>query len=366
MGGTVTIATLLFLPPRMGEPWRWLRIEGDVVAERGTGVPVADGAPIVAVVPADAVTLHWASLPDRSLAQAAAAARIVVSEASATPQEGLHVAVGGPDGGDRPIGVVAIERMREWLDSLRAIGMDPAVLLPAPLLLPPVEQGFLRADLGGQGVVRGQAAGFADEAGLTEWVTGGIAPMLIAGETLEHALAHAAANPSLNLRQGAFARRRRHAIDWAMVRRAALLLALLLLATLAIDLVTIARYSLAASRVEAQADAIARQALPRGAAERTDPAQALDERLSRLRGPGQGFTRTTAAVVSAVRATQGVEIAALDFQPNGDLLVTVTADGDAQTSALQARLREAGFGVSGGTFESAGGRLKGQITVTSR
>lgn len=366
MGGIVTTATLLFLPPQIGDPWRWLRIAGDEVTARGQGLPEADDAPIVAVAPADAVTLHWAALPARSIAQAVAAARIVVSDASATPQDQLHVAVGEVDGADRPIGVVSADRMREWLDSLLAVGIDPAVLVPAPLLLPVHRGGFVRADLGGQVVVRGQASGFADEGALTDLVTGGVMPEPLAGVALERALASAVAAPPLNLRQGAFVRRRRRATDWALVRRVALLIGLLLLTMLAIDLVKITRHALAADRLEAQADAIARQALSRGSANTADAGRALDERLSRLRGPGLGFTRTLAGALSAIRGVQGSEVAALDFQPNGDLGLTVTVDGDAQAGAIQSRLRDAGFAVSGGAFESTGGRLKGQLTVSSR
>lgn len=366
MGRAVTTATLLFLPPRIGEPWRWLRIAGDAITARGEGVPEADGAPIVAVAPADAVTLYWAALPDRSSAQAMAAARIVAGEASASPQEQLHVAVGNLDDADRAIGVVAVDRMREWLDALRAIGIDPAVLVPAPLLLPPAAEGFVRADLGGQAVVRGQASGFADEAGLTELITGGGTIDTLDRETLERALVQAAGAPALNLRQGAFARRRRREIDWPLVRRIAVLAGLILLAMLTIDLVRITRYSLAADRLEAQADEIARQALPRGAAETGGTNRLLVERLSRLRGPGQGFTRTLAAMLAAIRATPGSEATALDFQPNGDLRVTVMVEGDAQANALQARLRAANFTVSAGPFESTGGQLKGELTVSSR
>ncbi|WEK43438.1 MAG: type II secretion system protein GspL [Candidatus Sphingomonas colombiensis] len=362
----MTTATLLFLPPRMGDPWRWLRIANDIVTARGEGVPEADGAPIVAIAPADAVTLHWAALPDRSIAQATAAARIVAGEASAAPQEQLHVAVGDTDGADRAIGVVAADRMREWLDSLLAIGIDPAVLVPAPLLLPPAAEGFVRADLGGQAVVRGQASGFADEAGLTELVTSGIAIETLDRASLERALAQAAAAPALNLRQGAFARRRRREIDWPLVRRVALLIGLTLFTMLAIDLVRITRYSLAADRLEAQADDVARQALPRGIATGGDTNRLLVERLTRLRGPGQGFTRTLAAMLAAIRATPGSEATALDFQPNGDLRATVTVEGDAQANALQARLRDANFTVSAGPFESTGGQLKGELTVSSR
>ena len=96
--------------------------------------------------------------------------------------------------------------------------------------------------------------------------------------------------PALNLRQGAFAKRRRRAIDWALVRRLAVIGGLILLATLAIDLVRIAKYSFGADAAEVRADVLARQGLPRGA-DQGDPDRLLGERLSRLRGPGSASAR---------------------------------------------------------------------------
>ncbi|MFT3976704.1 MAG: type II secretion system protein GspL [Sphingomonas bacterium] len=352
---------LLFLPPDADTPMRWLRIEGDAVAARGEGAPEAVDAPVVAVAPADAVALHWASLPDRSAAQALAAARIVAGEVSAAPPERLHVAVGEGQG-TRPIAIVAPERMREWLDSLAAIGLDPVAIVPAPLMLPAPEEGFLRAEIGGQAVIRGAARAFADEEGLTALIVGDAPVETLTPAEVERVLL---ARPLLDLRQGAFARRRAWAVDWRAVRRLGLVAGLVLLVTLGIALATIARYALAADRLEREADAVARQALPRGADGSGDAARALEERLSLLRGPGQGFTRTAAAAVAALRATPGSALSTLDFQPNGDLALSVTVDGDAQANALQARLRDAGFVVNPGAFESTGGKLKGQLMVTA-
>ena len=78
-------ATLLFLPPGADDPWQWLRIDRDAIVDRGEGLPEGDAGAVIAVAPADAVTLHWADIPARSAAQAAAAARILVSDASASP-----------------------------------------------------------------------------------------------------------------------------------------------------------------------------------------------------------------------------------------------------------------------------------------
>ena len=364
MGRCAMTATLLFLPVGDDQPWRWLRVDDDAIVARGEGVPAADKT-MIAVAPADAVTLHWAALPARSVAQALAAARIVVGETVAAPAGDVHVAVGDEAQEERPIAVVAAERMRAWLAALAIEGVDPDAIVPAPMLLPRPNTGFVRADLGGQAVVRGTTSGFADEARLTDLVTGGIAPETLGRAALEEALVSATARHALDLRQGVFARRRRRAIDWRLIRRLVALGALILLATLAIDLVRIAKYSLGADAIEARADALAREGLPRGSAT-GDAGRLLDERLSRLRGPGEGFSRTAAAVFAALRSIDGSEASALDFEPNGDLRVTVSVSGEAQANALVASLRAAGFAVTASTFAASGGRLSGQLTVSAR
>ena len=354
--------TIIFLPALDDQPWRWLRVADDAVVERGEGALADAGDAVTAVAPADAVTLHWSSLPARSQAQAAAAARIVVAEASAGPLDGLHVAVGDEADGERSIGVVANERMLGWLALLGSAGIDPVAIVPAPLLLPAPAEGYVRAELGGQSVVRGISSGFADEARLTELMTGGSVPQTLGREAVDAAIVAGVTQPLLNLRQGAFARRKRRAIDWPLIRRLAVLAGLVLLTTLAIDLVRIARYSMAADAAEMQADALAREGLPRGA-DQGDAGRLLTERLSRLRGPGAGFTATVAAVASATRDVEGGEVIALAFEPTGELRATIAASGEAQANQLIARLREAGFVVTASTFQSDGQRVRGDVTV---
>ncbi|SEI74634.1 type II secretion system protein L (GspL) [Sphingomonas sp. OV641] len=355
-------ATILFLPAHVDQPWRWLRVENDAVTGRGEGAPEAGADPTIAIAPADAVTLHWSSLPARSPAQAQAAARIVIAEASAAPLDGLHVAVGDEAEDERPIGVVANGRMRDWLGTLASLGIDPAVILPAPLLLPAPAEGYVRAELGGQSVVRGRTSGFADEARITDLVTGGSSPETLGRDAVEAAIVANVAQPLLNLRQGPFARRKRRAIDWPLIRRLAVLAGMILLVTLAIDLTRIARYAMAADAAEAQADALAREGLPRGA-DQGDAGRLLTERLSRLRGPGAGFSATVAALTSATREVDGTEVIAVAFEPTGELRATIAASGEAQANQLIDRLREAGFAVAASTFQSDGQRVRGDVTV---
>ena len=357
MGRRVVTATLLFLPDG-DRPYRWARV-ADGVIEEGEGVPEAEQ--VVAVAPADAVTLHWAELPTRSQAQATAAARLLASDASAAPASDLHVAVGEEGRAERPIGVVGLDAMRGWLADLARMGVDPVAIVPAPMLLPAPAEGYARAELGGRGVVRGRSAGFADEGALTALLTGGVAPAEVGRDDLMQALTAA---PALDLRQGPFARRGRVGVDWRLLRRLASYAAAILLATLAIDLVRIARYSFGADALEGRADTIARQGLARGTTV-SDPARQLDERLAGLRGPGQGFTATGAAVFAALQAVPGSELSSLSFD-GGTLRIGVSTATEAGVNDLKAAIERAGFVVNAGTFAAAGGRFTGEFTVVPR
>lgn len=353
-------ATYLFLPSG-DRPYRWARVQDGALVE-GEGVPAAP-EDVIAVAPAEAVALHWAELPTRSTAQAIAAARLLAADASAGTVSDLHVAVGDDGGGDRPIGVVGLEEMRGWLAELARVGVDPVAIVPAPMLIPAPEQGYARAELGGQGVVRGPAAGFADEARLTELLTGGVAPATLARGEIAAALARS--GWSLDLRQGLFARRRKLAIDWRLIRRLCWYAIAILMVTLAISLVRLTRYGFGADMLESRADAIAAQGLPRGTTV-TNASRQLDERLAALRGPGQGFSATTAAVFTAMQSVPGSEITALSFDADGSLRLGITTANEASVADLKSAIERAGFGVAAGTFESAGGRVSGEFTVSPR
>lgn len=366
--------TLVLFLPTPGNPWRWLRVVGDSVAARGEGPPILAGDDagndkerIVAVVPADSVTLHWAELPDRSHAQAVAAARLLAADASASPIAELHVAVGREDAVvERPIAVVAATHMRDWLDRLAEHGVDPDVMMPAPLLLPRPAAGYVRADLGGTGVVRGATSGFADDATLTNLITGGVTPETLPRAAVERAIAASVQAPALNLRHGPFAKVVATAIDWAVIRRLGWLAGAVLALTVLITCVQLLIYSLAADDLERRADALARSGLARGEAV-NDADRQLSARLERLRGGGLGFSHTAAAVFAAMRATPGTEIRTLSFDPNGAMRVTLGVQNEGQILDLQRRIEASGLSATPmGQFQSAGGRVTGDVLVKPR
>ena len=364
----MTASLLIFLGREAGFEG-WLRLEDGAVAARGQGLPHAtEGDRVAAVVPGDAVTLHWLDLPaGLTQPQAVAAARLSAAEHSAQPPAELHVAVGPARGeeGLRCVGLVTASAMEEWMARLAEDGVDPDLVVPETLLLPAAPDGFARYERGSMSLCRGATEAFAAEPELADLVLAGRPVSLLDGADFEAGLGDAVADPALDLRQGPFARRRSWQVDRPLVRRLALLGLLILLVTLLIQVAAILRYTYAADALEAETRAVAAAALPR-ATGIGDASAELDARLSELRGGGIGFTAIAAPVFAAVRDTANAEMAALNFVPDGSLRVTVQADTPATIAAVVARIEAAGFPVDGGVLRSGGGRQISDLVVRPR
>ena len=346
----------------------WLRLEEGAVAGRGPGLealpPLAPGMKVAAIVPGDEVALHWLDLPaGLAPAQAAAAARLMAADYSAQPLGEMHVALGREaEGALRCVALADAGAIAEWLERLGAAGLDPDLMLPEPLLLPPDGDGVVRYERGGASLCRGSAEAFAMEPDLAERVLAGRAVTDIDAAAFEAGLAEAVARPLVDLRQGPFARRRQWTMDRSLARRLALLLAAILLVTLAIQFVSVLRYTFAADALEAEAQRVAAAALPRTAGVTRGSAE-LGERLAELRGGGIGFSAIAAALYRAVRETANAELSGLAFSSDGSLRATVQADSPATIAALGQRLEANGFAVRTGALRGGGGRQIAEITV---
>jgi len=363
-------STLILFLPSSADDISWLRLgAGGGIMARGAVAPPADDEPerTVAIAPADTITLHSAPLGGLAPAQARAAARLFVTENSIAPVEGLHVAVGEAAQGETDclVAVVDSRRMTGWLDRLAAMGHDPDAIIPAPLLLPRPDEGYVRAEIGGQPVMRGRDSGWADEPGLTGHLVGDAEPLSIAEAELGSAMAAAVTDPVLDLRQGAFARRRQWQMDWPVVRRLAWITAGIAAASLLIGLVSIARYSFGVDALNLRADNAARAGIPRGAPP-GDPQRQLQDRLFGLQGGGLGFGNTAALVFGAVQATPNIELSSVDFTPDGMMRITVVAPGAPEADALRSRIEAAGLDAEASPFQADGGRIRGEFRVAPR
>lgn len=363
-------ALLLFLG-RGGGIEGWLRLADGAVAARGAGLDGIEpyrSAPVVAVTPGDEVTLRWLELPQGlSPAQAAGAARLMAAEFSAQPVDQLHVAAGPAAGesGARCVGLVPLETMRSWLAGAEEAGFDPERIVPETLLLPEPADGFVTRDLGPLRLYRAREEAFAAEPELGDLLLGGRRAEPVDPEGFEAGLAEALEQSPLDLRQGPFARRRDWRVAPARARRLALLAAALILVSLAVQVVAIARYGFAADSAEAETRRVAAAALPRSPG-LTDPEAELARRLAELRGGGAGFGATAGALFEAVKATPNVELAALAFAPDGTLRATAQADSPAAIEALRQRVEASGFSAEAGAPRSGGGRRVADLIVRPR
>jgi general secretion pathway protein L len=348
----------------------WVRLAGGEVAERGPGL---DGAPaarpglrVVGVVPGELVALHWLDLPaGLSPAQAAAAARLAAAELSAEPVAGLHVALGAeaPEGA-RCVALVPSESMAGWIAAQQEGGYEADLMLPDTLLIPEPETGLVRYERGGIALHRGPAEAFALEPGAAALVAGDRPVRVLDRAAFEAGLAEAVERPLLDLRQGDFARRRRLRLEGARLRRLAWLALGVFLVGLVVQIAAILRYTYAADALEAEADRIARAALPRGSGG-AGPG-ALGRRLTELRGGGAGYGTTASALFGAIRATPNAELSAISFAPDGSLRATVRADAPPTLAALRGRLGAAGFAVEAAPPRSGGGRQVQELTARPR
>jgi general secretion pathway protein L len=350
----------------LGKPLSWLRFDGSEAVDRGEGIIVAEpGERVVAIVPGRDVAVHRAALPNLTEAQARAAARLVIADVSVSNIDNLHVAVGAADDdGNRTIVAIDCARMGDYLSDAAINGFDPDVIVAAPLLLPPSLDDYVRADLGAETIVRGPDSAFADDPAVTPLVTAG-QERVLEGQALEYAIAGALAQPEVDLRQGAFARRRSFAIDHGWLRRFATMALVLLGLTLLIKIVEIVRLNRAAGAIEANNKQVAAAALPAGTTI-TDPALQLRNALAARAGPGGGLVPLAAAVIGAIEATPGVDLSNMVFDGGGTLRVTLRAQRAGDLATIEAKLSAMGLAIAPGALITDQGRSVRDITVSRK
>ncbi len=346
------MTTLLVYGGADGAPGRWLLVGADGVAARGDDASETPPAGRrVLAVPGEQAALHWMELgPELTTAQAAAAARLGAAVLSAEPIAAMHVAVGPARDGRRCVALVRAETVAGWIESAKAAGIEPDSVVPDPLLLAPRNGGWLRRDEPGRTLVRGLEAAFALEPEVARYVPGVTEAATPGDADYEAGLAAVLAAPAVDLRQGAFARRRELRLDRGFARRMLLLTVALALATLAVQVATILRVSAAAGSIEEEARRLG--------------GPTLHARLAALRGAGAGFGPTASALFAAVQATPGAELAEIVYEPSGVLRATVHADAPPTLAALRDRLAGQGFRVALGPPRPAGGRQAAELTVT--
>ncbi len=371
-------ALIIALPPlaRIDDAHaRWWRVIDDRVATRGLAptdpLPLVDDGEmaVIALAPAAETVLRHADLPALSDRQAEAAARLIAGEHSLLPPEALHVAVGAEDAdGGREVAAVAASTMQRWLLWCDALAINPAAIVPSALLLPRPDAPdvLVRGTVGDEAILRGTDTAFPADPLLIEHLAGeGQRVIDVAPGTIDEALIAITLLSPINLRSGIFAPPRASVFDRATLRRAAMLLGLIILVSFAITLARIGNLWVDTHRLDTKARAEVASVL--------SPAPELDAALpqldARLAAMGDGSTRVTgplSGLVASIEPVANASIDALSWHADGTLSATIGAPRAEDINAVLSALQQRGYVVTAQARSGSDGRVLADVTMRSQ
>lgn len=365
-------ALIAYLPEHAGAPCRWTRVIEGAGVQAGEGedwlaacgiAALPERARVMLVPPAAMVTLHWIAHPDVPARQGRAAARLAALSGAILPADQLFAAADDNDDPAKPhvIAVAARADMQRWLLWAQHHGLDPDIVVPAPLLLPAPDTGFARGVIAGETVLRGSDMALSQDMALP-FLIGDAAVTDIPPDLLESRAIAALDAPPLDMRQGDFVKRVRPAVDGQRLRGIALWSAIILLLSLATILTVIGKQYMAASRLDRESLAMAQQILP-GASDAEQARIELEARLAARGAGGRAFTAPVAALFAAMQDAPGVALTNLSRDPDGMVRATLAAAKADDINVVLLALQAAGFTITATPSQDPGGRTLADITV---
>ncbi|MES2338856.1 MAG: type II secretion system protein GspL [Pseudomonadota bacterium] len=318
----------------------------------------ADG-PATVLVPTEGVRLIAVDLPLPTRARRLAALPFAVEEMIAEPVESVHFALGIELTPKRYlVGIVRHDRMAEWVARIEEAGLDHAALVPDALALPVPAAGEWAVELGdSRALVRvHDGTGFAIPAPLlrTAWEAAGRPRTIAYGTALPQDMADSAdalpldalgrrlLAPPLDLRQGAYAVRRRSLPSFG--KRLAKIVAIGVLAHVAIATADTILLRGIADRREAETRELVAAMIPGTPLPEDNLAGTVADLLPRAgSGGGANAFLPAASRILAALAPLSPNISARSMRLEGAALV-VDLDGSdpAMAERVRTALREAG------------------------
>ena len=349
----------------------WLRVVDGRIVQRGDGrewraatglvaLPAGDHAMII--VPSGDVALHWIACPGMTVRQGAAAAPLMALEASIGPVGALHAAVQPALEPERPhiVAVASRAAMEYWIADSAALGVPDAVIVPAALLLPPPEEGFVVGTVGGEAVLRGTDCALGADEPHASMIVGGAAVRHVDDAKVEEGLVAALLTPPMTLRQGSYAVRRASSLDPAWLKRIGILAGTVAALSLLISLVTIARLHWEAAALDDRTLAAAKTLVP----EASDVGDADARLATRLAARGGGaFTATSAGVLAAMQGASGVTMTSLSQLADGTVRVQLAAARAEDINVALIALQNAGWRVAANSVQQQGAQTVADISV---
>lgn len=368
-------ALIVVLPEHPESDIVWLRVVDDAIVQRGGGsgwlgacglTHLPEDDRVMLVAPTAPIALHWIGYPDMPVGQGRAAARLAALESSIGGGTGLLAVADDNDDPARPHAVAVVSKvdLQHWLVWARHHGLDPDIVIPSALLVERPVQGFHRALVGATLMLRGPDLAIAADDPLAATLVGDDAVADLPSEAVDRAMLANLAMPALNLRQGAFARRRRPALDRKRLKRIGLWAGLILLASLLLSLIAIVKYHGEAGRLDKDSIATAQKVLPNA----SDPIAALaelDMRLAARGAGGKGFTDVASGLFAAMQGAPDVTITSLRRDPDGMVRATLVSARAEDINTVLLAIQANGFTITATSSRDQGGRVLADITVQS-
>lgn len=293
--------------------------------------------------------------------QALAAANLA---AKARSLEGEKVHIVGTLAGSGEAVTASIRRdiLSTGLVRLQARAIDPDAIIPSGWLLPVAGDDAVSADFGFDRVLRAGTIIATDDAALREILFADRTISPITGDDFDAMMVGAAEKTDLNFRSGPFAKKTQRAMDPEQKRRLGWMAVALVIVTLAIPLVQLAKYHSAANAADEAA--LASAATVVGEQENPESAErALDQRLIAENRGNIMFPVPASALYSALQQAPNVSITRMAYGENGIVSATLSAVRNEDINPVLIAIQKAGFLITATPRTDATGSAQADITV---
>jgi general secretion pathway protein L len=357
-------ATLIqLLPPSASAadaPLSWWLVDQGRIVESGVGATRPTLPPdtsLIGLAPAGDCPVDWISLPAMPLRQAQAAARLQAATAR-IDGDALHRVAGQSDSAGRiPVASVSPAAMERWNTGQWHIIVPAALLLddPADCLI----------TLGEERIARLNDRVIALTEDVEAAIIAGRSIPILSDGALHARLSDLAQTRQLDLLTGPYAPARPRLFDAATLRKAAVLVGVIILVSLAIGLTRLARIHADIARIDDSAASAATTALGR-MVDTNSAITELDARMAAI-GVSQGSaTATLAALLSAMETHPAVALDGASWNRTGTLTITLSASRNEEMNPVLLALQANGYRITYQTRTGSDGRALADLTVRAR
>lgn len=368
----MTATLILMLPAPGAAPAgsirRWWAVDDGAITDSGSEGGwthfLDDAAQVIALVPAGDAPVTWLALPGLTPLQAAAAARLQMSDAALGEVAEQHVAAGvANDNGVVPVAAVTRSAMDAWLAQIALADVSVRALVPVAALVPmPAEGRATHAAIDGEELLRAGMLSAEADAVIDPLRTAGLTVDSVDDAAIAGWLAGLAVWVPLDLLTGTYAPRRKSALSPDMRRWLVRLTAALAVLTLAVPLVQ--AWQLARGTSAADARSVAAAAAVGAKGDDAAAAEAALDQMLAVRGGGPlALSAPLGGLYQSLKDYPAVSVRSLGHASNGTLSATLASprieDVNDVLKALQAR----GYTITAQPMQGGDGMQMGNVTI---